>query len=271
MVRIAVAGAAGRMGRALIQAVADHPEAELVAALERPGSSALGMDAGELAGLGRTGVPVEEDPAGAAARSDVLIDFTTPAAAAAHARLCAERGLRLVLGTTGLDPAEQAAVDEAAARTAICQAANFSTGVNLCLRLAEIAARILGLEVDVEIWEAHHRHKVDAPSGTALALGEAVARGRGQALSEVAVYARQGITGPRPAGAIGFATVRGGDIVGDHTVLFAAEGERIELTHRASSRQAFARGAVRAAVWLAERPPGKYSMADVLGFSSLSG
>jgi 4-hydroxy-tetrahydrodipicolinate reductase len=200
----------------------------------------------------------------ALAGADVLIDFTSPDATPLHAAACINARVSWVLGTTGLNAAQQSAVDGAAQQVAVCQAANFSTGVTLMLRLVELAARATDVDTDLEVIEAHHRHKVDAPSGTALAVGKAMARGRDMELDANAVFSREGITGPRPAGSIGFATIRGGDIVGDHTALFASEGERLEITHRAGTRLAFARGACRAALWLQERPAGLYDMQDVL-------
>lgn len=265
--RVGVTGAAGRMGRTLIEAVAaSEHDLALSAALERPNSSLLGADAGEMAGLGRNGVRVAGDLAGCLSDIDVLIDFSVPDATLANVAMCAEKGVALVIGTTGFVTDQQALIDAAAGRIPICQASNFSTGVNLCFRLLEEAARVLGDEVDIEIYEAHHRHKIDAPSGTALSMGRIVAGTLGRDLDEVAVYGRQGQTGARDRQTIGFATVRAGDIVGDHTVTFAAEGERVEITHKASSRMSFARGAVRAAHWLAGRQPGLYDMRDVLGF-----
>lgn len=265
MTRIAITGAAGRMGKTLIEAVDRHPELTLAAALERPGSSLLGVDAGELAGIGRNGVTVTDDLAAVADHFDVLIDFSVPASSLANARICADNGRKLVLGTTGFAPEQKAEVQAAAQKTAICMASNFSTGVNLCFKLLDMAARVLGDDADIEIYEAHHRHKVDAPSGTALSMGEVVANALGRDLKQVAVYGREGITGARERDTIGFATVRAGDIVGDHTVMFAADGERVEITHKASSRMSFARGAVRAAHWLAGRDAGLYDMQDVLG------
>lgn len=196
--------------------------------------------------------------------ADVLIDFTTPDTVAQHARACKDARVAWVLGTTGLEQTEQTLVDEAVEQVSVCQAANFSTGVTLMLRLVELAARAVDVDTDLEVIEAHHRHKVDAPSGTALAIGKALAAGRGVELTENAVMSREGITGARPAGAIGFATIRGGDIIGDHTALFASEGERLEITHRAGTRKAFALGALRAARWLADQAPGHYDMQDVL-------
>ena len=265
MIRVAITGAAGRMGKTLIEAVANNAATTLTAALERPGSSLLGADAGELAGIGANGVLIVGDLDEVLDKFDVLIDFTVPAASVANAELCAESGRRLVLGTTGFDPKQRQQVLDAAAKVPLCMASNFSTGVNLCFKLAELAARIIGNDSDVEICEAHHRHKIDAPSGTALSLGEVVANALGRDLEKVAVYGREGQTGARKPESIGFATVRGGDIVGDHTLIFASEGDRVEITHKASSRMSFARGAVRAAVWLADQEKGLYDMQDVLG------
>ncbi|MFZ5654466.1 MAG: 4-hydroxy-tetrahydrodipicolinate reductase [Pseudomonadota bacterium] len=268
MIRIAIAGAAGRMGRVLIEAVTRHPDTRLGAALERPGAAALGTDAGVLAGLEPTGVPVTGNLAGVADDFDVLIDFTAPPATIAHARVCAAHGRAMVIGTTGFDAAQQAELDILTAGLPRCMASNFSTGVNLCFRLLELAAQVIGRDSDIEIYEAHHRHKVDAPSGTALSMGEVVAAALGRDLRQVAVHGRHGQTGARSREEIGFSSVRAGDIVGDHTVTFAADGERVEITHKASSRMAFARGAVRAAVWLHGRAPGRYDMRDVLGLRS---
>ncbi len=267
MIRIAIAGAGGRMGRALVEAVALAEGVVLGAAIERPGSAVLGRDAAELAGLGSNGVIVVAAVEDVLEQFDVLIDFSSPDATAANAAACAAAGKKVVVGTTGLDESQKRGLTEAAQNTALCVAANFSTGVNLCLKLLEMTARVLGDDVDIEITEAHHRHKVDAPSGTALAMGEVVAGALGRDLEKCAVYGRQGITGPRDRNAIGFTTIRAGDIVGDHTVLFAAEGERVEITHKASSRMSFARGAVRAARWLAEKEQGLFDMQDVLGLN----
>lgn len=265
--RIAVTGAAGRMGRTLIQAVSEADGLELGAAYERDDAGLIGADAGELAGVGRLGVPVQPGSAMDAGAFDVLIDFTTPAATLAHAAFCAAHGRRLVIGTTGIDAVGRAAIGAAAERTAILHAPNMSVGVNLVFRLIEMAARVLGDDADVEVIEAHHRHKVDAPSGTAVRMGEILAATLDRDLSQVAVYGREGQTGARRRDTIGFATVRAGDIVGDHTVLFAGAGERIEITHRAHSRLNFAEGALRAARYLMTRDRGLYDMQDVLGFS----
>jgi 4-hydroxy-tetrahydrodipicolinate reductase len=265
MTRIAINGAGGRMGRALIEACRDDVTAKLAAAVERPDSSLVGIDAGEMAGLGRLGVPVGGGLETLGDGFDVLIDFTAPAVTMASLAHCREYGKRLVIGTTGLDAEQKEAITDASVDTAIVFAPNMSVGVNLTFKLAEIAARVLGDSVDVEIIEAHHRHKVDAPSGTALRLGEVVADALGRDLAECAVYGREGHTGPRDRATIGFETIRAGDIVGEHTVLYAATGERVEITHRASSRMTFAQGAVRAANWLAEKEQGMFDMQDVLG------
>jgi 4-hydroxy-tetrahydrodipicolinate reductase len=265
MSNIAVIGAAGRMGKALIETITATEGAYLSAALEHPDSSLIGADAGELAGIGRNNIQVVASLHDVADDFDVLIDFSIPAVTAANAAFCLEHGKKMVIGTTGLDDNQLQQVQMASQANAICMASNYATGVNLCFKLAELAASVLGDEVDIEISEAHHRHKIDAPSGTALSLGESVASALGRDLKDVAVYGREGQTGARDRQTIGFATVRAGDIVGDHTVLFAAEGERIEITHKASSRMAFARGAVRAAKWLAIRESGLFDMQDVLG------
>lgn len=264
MRRIAVTGAAGRMGKALIEAVHRAPLAGVTAAVHRPDSSLIGADVGELAALGRIGVPVSDDLAKVVEEFDVLIDFTHPSVTLKNLAFCRKAGKAMVIGTTGFSAEEKLRLEEAAQDIPIVFAANFSVGVNLCLKLLDTAARVLGDEVDIEILEAHHRHKVDAPSGTALRMGEVVAAALGRDLAEVAVYGREGQTGARNPKTIGFATVRAGDIVGEHTVLFAAEGERVEITHKASSRMTFAKGAVRAALWLEGRAPGLYDMQDVL-------
>ena len=265
MIRIAVAGASGRMGRALVEGLAGHSEARLSVALEAPGSPAIGEDAGAAVGRS-TGVAISAD-LDALAGVDVLIDFTRPEGTLAHLAVCRRHGVRAVIGTTGFDAAGKQAIEEAAHVVPLVMAPNFSVGINLLLQLLDTAARALGDGYDVEVIEAHHRHKVDAPSGTALRLGEVVAHALGRDLRTCAVYGREGITGERDPRAIGFATVRGGDVVGDHTVLFAGTGERIELTHKASSRATFAEGALRAACWLMGRPAGAYDMRDVLGLT----
>ncbi len=264
-VRVAVAGCAGRMGRMIITRVLETAGCRLAAGVDRPGSPALGTDLGVLAGQGPVGVAASADLDAALATADVLIDFTTAGAPARHAAAAAAHGTALVIGTTGLEAADQQAIDAAAARVAVVQAANMSVGVNLLLGVVERVARALDDGYDIEIVEMHHRHKVDAPSGTALALGRAAAAGRGRNLDEVAVRARDGHTGARRSGDIGFAVLRGGDVVGEHSVVFAGTGERITLGHIAGGRQIFAAGAVRAALWTADKPPGRYGMADVLG------
>ncbi|TCO71080.1 4-hydroxy-tetrahydrodipicolinate reductase [Chromatocurvus halotolerans] len=267
--RLGIAGAGGRMGRTLIEALQQAGDGVvLAAALEREGSEWLGADAGDVAGTGRLGVAIVDNVDAALEGCDVLIDFTTIEASLVHLQACAERGVGLVLGTTGFSADALRRIETAADRTAVCQSSNFSTGVNLCFKLLADAARALGDSVDIEIIEAHHRHKVDAPSGTALSMGQVVAEALGRSLKTDAVYHRQGQTGARERREIGFSTIRGGDIVGDHTVLFAADGERIEISHKASSRMAFASGAVRAARWLAGRPSGLYDMQDVLDLRS---
>ena len=265
MSNIAVIGAAGRMGKALIETIAETQGARLSAALEQPDSSLVGADAGELAGIGRNNIQVAASLAEVADDFDVLIDFSIPAVTAANAAFCAEHGKKMVIGTTGLNDEQLQQVMAASQSNAVCMASNYATGVNLCFKLAELAASVLGNDVDIEISEAHHRHKIDAPSGSALSLGESVAGALGRNLKEVAVYGREGQTGARDRQTIGFATVRAGDIVGDHTVIFAADGERVEITHKASSRMAFARGAVRAAKWLSTQDAGLFDMQDVLG------
>jgi 4-hydroxy-tetrahydrodipicolinate reductase len=264
--RIGITGVAGRMGRTLVEAVGLAGEnLALNAAIERPESSLIGADSGELAGQGRNGLVVVGSLGEVIDDIDVLIDFTIPGATLENVRICADHEVAVVIGTTGFTPEQQVEIESASGRIPICKASNFSTGVNLCFRLLETAARVLGNDVDIEVYEAHHRHKIDAPSGTALSMGQVVADALGRDLKKVAVFGREGQTGARDRETIGFATVRAGDIVGDHTVTFAAEGERVEITHKASSRMSFARGAVRAAGWLAGRQPGLYDMQDVLG------
>jgi 4-hydroxy-tetrahydrodipicolinate reductase len=261
---IAIAGSAGRMGRALLEAVMQAPDLRLSAALERPGSAFVGKDAGELVGA-PCGVQITEDVAGALRQCHALIDFTRPEATLNHLKLCREHGVNIVIGTTGFAAGQKQQIAEAAQDIGVVFAPNMSVGVNLCLKLLDIAARVLSEGYDIEIVEAHHRHKVDAPSGTALRMGEVVAGALGRDLAECAVYGREGVTGERAPSTIGFATVRGGDIVGDHTVLFAGTGERVEITHKASSRATFALGALRAARFLAQRGKGLFDMQDVLG------
>lgn len=262
-VRVAVAGAAGRMGRTLINALVDEPAASLSLALERRDCDALASDAGVLAGLAANGVAVGSSlDAGA---FDVLIDFTHPEATMEHVEFCRAAGRRMIIGTTGFSAAQREAIEDAGQHIAIVLAPNMSVGVNLCFKLLDIAASVLGDSVDVEVLEAHHRHKVDAPSGTALRMGEVLAQALGRNLDECAVYGRQGQVGARPRQVIGFESIRGGDTVGEHTVLFVGEGERVEITHRASSRMNYARGALRAVRWVVERDTGVFDMQDVLG------
>ena len=265
-VPVTILGAAGRMGCALVRGVAARSNAiRLAVALERPDSPALGHDAGVVAGIEPVGVVLTADPEEAFAASRVAIDFTFHTAVPASIRRAAAKGCAYVLGTTALDEAELAVVREAAERIPVVHAANMSLGVNVLLDLVRRAAGILGLDYDAEIVEMHHRHKKDAPSGTALALGAALAEGRGQHLDEALVNGRAGVVGERPRGEIAIHALRGGDVVGDHTVIFAADGERVEIAHRASSRECFVGGALMAAQWLVGRAPGLYSMRDVLG------
>ena len=262
---IAITGAGGRMGQMLVRQIAKTPGAKLVAAIEAPNSNNRGRDAGELAGIDAVGVKITDDAAAGVAAAKVVIDFTVPAATAAHATLAAQKGVAMVIGTTGLDAAQTKAVHEAANKVPVMWAANMSLGVNILLALVEQTARLLDPAYDIDILEMHHRHKIDAPSGTALALGRAAAAGRAVKLEEVWRKSRDGHTGARPAGEIGFATLRGGDEVGFHTVHYAGIGERLELTHRAFSREIYANGAVKAALWTEGREAGLYTMKDVLG------
>ena len=263
--RIAILGCSGRMGRMLVCEVAAAEGCILAAATEQPGSDAVGRDAGTVAGLDPLGTAVLDDARAAARLSDVLVDFTVPAAAAGHAAVAADSGTALVVGTTGLDRDGIAALEQAAAAVPVVYAPNMSLGVNLLFAVTEQVARTLGDDWDIEIAEMHHRYKADAPSGTALGFGRAAARGRGVDPEAVAARGRDGVTGARRRGDIGYAVLRGGDVAGEHTIVFAADGERVELTHKAGSRAIFARGAVRAARWAAGRAPGLYDMADVLG------
>ncbi|MBM6551591.1 4-hydroxy-tetrahydrodipicolinate reductase [Marinomonas ostreistagni] len=262
--RIAVIGAAGRMGKTLIQAIQDADNVELGAAIVEPGSSLVGADAGEVAGVGKLGVQAVSDLADCVADFDVLVDFTTPALTVKNVAFCAAHQKAIVIGTTGLNDDEKAQLAQAAEQTSVVFAPNMSVGVNLTLKLLSLAAEILGDDYDVEVVEAHHRHKVDSPSGTALRMGEVVAEALGRDLKECAVYGREGQIGPRTTKEIGFETIRAGDVVGEHSVWFATEGERIEIAHKASSRMTFAKGAVRAAGWLSGKGNGLYDMQDVL-------
>lgn len=267
VLRVSILGVTGRMGKALLAALDEISGAQLAGASASAGSQWLGKDVSACAAGNSRNVSITADPAAAVKAATVAIDFTLPAATLPNLRACVAARCPLVIGTTGHDAATLAEVERAAREIPVLLSANMSLGVNLLLKLAELTARTLGEDYDVEIFEAHHRNKKDAPSGTALALGNCVAQGRGVALADVADYARHGQTGARRSGAIGFSVFRGGDVIGDHTVTFAGGGERIELTHRASDRLTFARGAVRAAQWLANRRPGLYSMQDVLGLS----
>ncbi len=264
-VKIAVTGVSGRMGRMLVDTILGSDRAELVAATEREGHDWIGRDLGTALGRAPMGVPVHSDLLDAIVKAQAVIDFTTPGATVAHAELAAQARCVHVVGTTGLSETDIGRLDAAARHAVVVRAGNMSLGVNLLTRLAQQVAAALDAEFDVEIVEKHHRHKVDAPSGTALMLGEAAAAGRGVALSDVADRGRDGITGPRAEGAIGFSAVRGGDIVGEHDVIFAGTGERIVLSHIATDRGIFARGALKAALWGQGKAPGHYSMASVLG------
>jgi 4-hydroxy-tetrahydrodipicolinate reductase len=262
--RVAIAGASGRMGRMLIEAVRAADDCVLAGALDVAASPAIGSDASAFLGLA-SGVQITADPAIGVAGADVLIDFTRPEGTMAHLAACRERGVALVIGTTGFTAAQKADIESAARDIPIVMAPNMSVGVNVTLKLLEMAAKALSTGYDIEILEAHHRHKVDAPSGTALKMGEVIASALGRSLDECAVYAREGVTGERDPSSIGFAAIRGGDIVGDHTVLFAGTGERIEISHKASSRAGYAQGSLRAVRFLAGKKPGLYDMFDVLG------
>ena len=261
--RIAIAGAGGRMGRALLEAASSTPGVSLASAFDVPGSPWTGRDAGDLCPAAR-GLTVGSDVAAALAAADILVDFTRPEGTMAHLRACLDRGRGIVIGTTGFEAAQLAQIDAAAARIAIVKAPNMSIGVNVALKLVEIASAALGPDYDVEVFELHHRLKVDAPSGTALRLGEVAAKARAGSLEKDGVFGRHGVTGERRPGSIGFSVARGGDVVGDHTVYFAGPGERIEITHRSSSRATYAQGAMRAAKFLQGRAPGLYDMRQVL-------
>ncbi|MGH8501718.1 MAG: 4-hydroxy-tetrahydrodipicolinate reductase [Gammaproteobacteria bacterium] len=264
-IRVAISGAGGRMGRTLIEACQAGEGVDLTAAVEHPDSALIGADAGEVAGVGKTGVVIQPGLDRVLADFDVVIDFTRPAATVDNLAVCRSGGKRMVIGTTGFSAAQRSQIEAAGADIAIVLAPNMSAGVNLCLKLLDIAARALGDSVDIEILEAHHRDKADAPSGTALRMGEVVAQVLGRDLSKCAVYGREGQTGKRDRNTIGFETIRAGDIVGEHTVMFVGLGERVEITHKASSRLTFANGAVRAAAWIARQPRGLFDMQDVLG------
>jgi 4-hydroxy-tetrahydrodipicolinate reductase len=266
MNRIAVTGASGRMGESLIKALNQSKAVALTVAVDRAGSPVIGKDTGELIGAESSGIKIVDNLANVIDQFDILIDFTRPEASIAYIETCRRAGKKLVIGTTGFNDEQKALIAEAARDTAIMIAPNMSVGVNLSLKLLEMAAKVMGDYTDIEIIEAHHRHKVDAPSGTALRMGEVVAKALNRDLKDCAVYAREGITGERDRKTIGFSTIRAGDIVGEHTVMFVDEGERVEITHKASSRMTFANGAVRAADWLKDKANGLYDMQDVLGF-----
>jgi 4-hydroxy-tetrahydrodipicolinate reductase len=264
MMKIAIAGATGRMGKMLIEAVLNCSDAELVGALEHESSPLIGEDAGAFLGK-KTGVIITSDMTQALTSAEYLIDFTRPEGTMAHLAVAQKTGSKMIIGTTGFSPEQIDSLKKASTNVAIVFAPNMSVGVNVTFKLLEIAAKMLNEGYDIEIVEAHHRHKVDAPSGTALRMGEVIAGALGETLDDIAVYAREGHTGERKAGSIGFATIRGGDIVGDHTVLFAGEGERIEISHKSSSRQSYAQGSLRAARFLQAQSSGLYDMQDVLG------
>ncbi|AGO16616.1 4-hydroxy-tetrahydrodipicolinate reductase [Glaesserella parasuis] len=267
--KIGVVGADGRMGRQLIQAVNNAEGVELGAAFERKGSSLVGADAGELAGIGHLGVTVTDDLASQLNHFDLLIDFTRPEGTLEHIAFCVAHNKKMVIGTTGFDDAGKQAIKSASEKISIVFASNYSVGVNLVFKLLEKAAKVMGDYCDIEVIEAHHRHKVDAPSGTALSMGEHIAKTLGRDLKTHGVFAREGITGERKRDEIGFATIRAGDVVGEHSVWFADEGERVEIAHKASSRMTFANGAVRAAKWLQTKQNGLFDMTDVLDLNNL--
>ncbi|KAA0927262.1 4-hydroxy-tetrahydrodipicolinate reductase [Psychrobacter sp. ANT_H56B] len=267
MINVGVIGAGGRMGRMLIEAIQDNPQTILTAAIERQGSSLVGADAGEVAAVGRLDVQIVDDLQSVINKIDVLIDFSLPAATEQNMQVCAEHNVAMVIGTTGFNEQQEQVLAKASEQVAIVYAGNYSTGVNLSLKLLGMAAKAFGTDADVEVIEAHHKHKIDAPSGTAYMMAEAVAEARGQNLKDVAVYGREGQTGEREAGSIGIHAIRGGEIIGDHTVMFIADGEVVEITHRARARMTFAAGAVRAATWIVQQSAGQYNMQDVLGLN----
>ena len=267
IIKVGIIGAGGRMGRMLIEATQDNPQTTLSAAIERQGSSLVGADAGEVAAIGRLEIQIVDDLKAVISDIDVLIDFSLPAATEQNMRVCAEHNVAMVIGTTGFNEQQEQVLATASEQVAIVYAGNYSTGVNLSLKLLGLAAKAFGKDADVEIIEAHHKHKIDAPSGTAYMMAEAVAEARGQNLKDVAVYGREGQTGEREAGTIGIHAIRGGEIIGDHTVMFIADGEVVEITHRARARMTFAAGAVRAATWIVQQPVGQYNMQDVLGLN----
>jgi len=269
MIRVAVVGASGRMGLCLIKAAELAEKTSLSVAVTRSGSDSLGKDAGDLAGIGAINIAVQDDLSKVLDQFDVLIDFTRPEPSMQYIELCRQAGKQVIIGTTGYSDEQKAQIAEAAKDIAIVLAPNMSVGVNLSLKLLEMTAKVMGDYTDIEVIEAHHRHKVDAPSGTALRMGEVIADTLGRDLKDCAIYGREGDTGERDRKTIGFSTIRAGDIVGEHTVMFADEGERVEITHKATSRMTFANGAVRAAVWLESQKNGLYDMQDVLGLKEL--
>jgi len=266
-INVGVIGAGGRMGRMLIEAVQDNPQTTLNAAIERQGSSLVGADAGEVAAIGRLEVQIVDDLKAVINDINVLIDFSLPDATEQNMQICAANKVAMVIGTTGFNEQQEQVLKEASKQIAIVYAGNYSTGVNLSLKLLAMAAKAFGNDADVEVIEAHHKHKIDAPSGTAYMMAEAVAEARGQNLKDVAIYGREGQTGEREAGSIGIHAIRGGEIIGDHTVMFIADGEVVEITHRARARMTFAAGAVRAATWVIKQEVGQYNMQDVLGLN----
>ena len=266
-INVGVIGAGGRMGRMLIEAVQNNPQTTLKAAIERQGSSLVGADAGEVAAIGHLNVQIVDDLAAVISDIDVLIDFSLPDATEKNMQVCAEHNVAMVIGTTGFNEQQEQVLAKASEKITIVYAGNYSTGVNLSLKLLGMAAKAFGNDADVEIIEAHHKHKIDAPSGTAYMMAEAVAEARGQNLKDVAIYGREGQTGEREAGTIGIHAIRGGEIIGDHTVMFIADGEVVEITHRARARMTFAAGAVRAATWVIKQEVGQYNMQDVLGLN----
>ena len=267
MIKVGVIGAGGRMGRMLIEAIQENAQTMLNAAIEREGSSLVGADAGEVAAIERLDVQIVDDLVSVIKDIEVLIDFSLPDATEQNMQICAEHNVAMVIGTTGFNEQQEKVLQEASKKIAIVYAGNYSTGVNLSLKLLEMAAKAFGTDADVEIIEAHHKHKIDAPSGTAFMMAEAVAEARGQNLKDVAIYGREGQTGEREKGSIGIHAIRGGEIIGDHTVMFIADSEVVEITHRARARMTFAAGAVRAATWVIQQGNGQYNMQDVLGLN----
>jgi len=266
-IKIGVCGAAGRMGKTILEVCNETDNVEITGAIEYSGSSMVGVDAGEQAGIGNIGIVITDDIANVVDQIDVLIDFTIATSLTENLEKCRAAGKCMVIGTTGLDDTQKELIKKAAEDIPIVFAPNMSIGVNLCLKLLEMAAQVIGEDSDIEIIEAHHKHKKDAPSGTALRMGEVVADTLGRNLKDCAVYGREGLTGERDKNTIGFETIRAGDIVGEHTVMFASAGERVEITHKATSRKTFASGAVRAAQWLADKDKGLFDMQDVLGIN----